>query len=409
MKYSTVLPLLALASNVLAAPVHEHHQHKRAVVYVTETLVAWVDSNGNPVTPSTTATSTTAAAVETTSTAAAATTTSAAATIASAEAKVQTTSTSSPSTTTLSTSTSSSSSSTSTSSTSSTSSTAAAATTTSSSSSGGINGDLSDFESPSSDFEDGTIKCSDFPSGQGVIALDWLDFGGWASVMNENGDTSSSCEDGYYCSYACQAGMSKTQWPSEQPSNGISVGGLYCKGGYLYKSNSDKSTLCEWGNDSSDAVNNIDESIALCRTDYPGSENMVVPTLVEAGSSKPMSVVDEDSYYTWKGGKTSSQYYVNDAGVSVEKGCIWGTDGSGIGNWAPVVLGSGYTDGTTYLSIIPNPNNENAPNYSVKIEATEGSTISGSCSYVDGVYNGGSGSDGCTVAVTSGKANFVFY
>ena len=49
--------------------------------------------------------------------------------------------------------------------------------------------------------------------------------------MNENGDTSSNCKDGYYCSYACQAGMSKTQWPSEQPSNGMSIGGLYCKNG----------------------------------------------------------------------------------------------------------------------------------------------------------------------------------
>ena len=65
--------------------------------------------------------------------------------------------------------------------------------------------------------------------------------------MNENGDTSSNCKDGYYCSYACQAGMSKTQWPSEQPSNGMSIGGLYCKNGKLYRSNTDNDYLCEWG------------------------------------------------------------------------------------------------------------------------------------------------------------------
>ncbi|ODQ62974.1 hypothetical protein WICANDRAFT_27324 [Wickerhamomyces anomalus NRRL Y-366-8] len=338
MKYS-IIPLLALASSVLAAPhahAHEHHLHRRdpAVVYVTQTQVAYVDGNGNPITPSTTATQ--------------------------------------------------------------------AATSTSTS---------QDFEDPSEEFEDGKYKCSDFPSGQGVISLDWLDFGGWASVMNQNGDTSSTCKDGYYCSYACQAGMSKTQWPSQQPSNGISVGGLLCKNGYLYKSNSNKKSLCEWGQDSSYAVNNAKKSIALCRTDYPGSENMVVPTLVEAGSKKPMSVVKEDGYYNWRGGKTSAQYYVNDAGVSVEDGCVWGTEGSGIGNWAPVVLGSGYTDGTTYLSIIPNPNNKNSPNYSLKIVGQDGATAQGDCSYINGKYSGGPGSesDGCTVSVTSGTANFVFY
>jgi hypothetical protein len=202
--------------------------------------------------------------------------------------------------------------------------------------------------------------------------------------------------------------MSKTQWPSEQPSNGISVGGLLCKGGYLYRSKTDTKHLCEWGQDSSNAVNQIDSQIALCRTDYPGSENMVVPTLVQGGESKPISVVIEDSYYTWNGGKTSAQYYVNDASVSVEDGCIWGTEGSGIGNWAPVVLGAGYTNDITYLSIIPNPNNKTPPSYNVKIEATDGSTVNGDCKYEDGTYSG-SGSDGCTVSVTKGTANFVFY
>lgn len=407
MKYS-IIPLLALASSVLAAPhahAHEHHLHRRepAVVYVTQTQVAYVDANGNPVTPTTA------------STAAAATSTS------SSQGDDGSESTSivdkkASQTTTLSSTTAASTTSSSSSSEDETSSATTSQSTSSStsSSSGSIDGDLSDFEDPTEDFEDGVHKCSSLPTGQGVISLDWLDFGGWASVMNEDGETSTSCEDGYYCSYACQAGMSKTQWPSEQPSNGISVGGLYCKNGYLYKSNSDKSTLCEWGQDSSYAVNKVEKSIALCRTDYPGSENMVVPTLVEAGSKKPMSVVKEDGYYTWKGGKTSAQYYVNDAGVSVEDGCIWGTSGSGIGNWAPVVLGSGYTDGTTYLSIIPNPNNEDAPNYSVKIVAEDGATAQGECSYINGKYSGssssgGSSSDGCTVAVTSGTANFVFY
>ncbi|KAH3684701.1 hypothetical protein WICPIJ_004336 [Wickerhamomyces pijperi] len=397
MKISSITTL-AFAASALAAPVHFHHHHKRDVVYVTETKIAYVDGEGNPVATTTTTSqqaATTSQEAATTTQKAATTSQEAATTSQEAATTTQKAATTSKETATTSEQT-----------------TAAAATTTaassSGSSSGGINGDLSDFSDPSEEFQDGTIKCSDFPSGQGVIGLDWLDFGGWASIMNENGDTSTSCQDGYYCSYACQAGMSKTQWPSSQPASGISVGGLLCKDGYLYKSNSDKNTLCEWGQDSSDAVNQVSESISLCRTDYPGSENMVVPTVVEAGSSKPMSVVKEDGYYTWKGGKTSAQYYVNNAGVSYEDGCIWGTDGSGIGNWAPVVLGSGYTDGVTYLSIIPNPNNKTPPNYNVKIVATDGSTAQGNCYYENGVYNG-AGTDGCTVAVSSGKANFVFY
>lgn len=226
--------------------------------------------------------------------------------------------------------------------------------------------------------------------------------------MNENGDTSSTCQDGYYCSYACQAGMSKTQWPSEQPSSGISVGGLYCKSGKLYKSNSDSKYLCEWGAQTSSFVSKLDKDVAICRTDYPGSENMNIPTLLEAGSSAPASVVDSSNYFTWKGGSTSAQYYVNNAGVSIEDGCIWGTSGSGVGNWAPVVLGSGVTGGKTYLSLIPNPNNSDAPNYNIKITGTSGSSVNGECSYIDGSYTG-SGSDGCTVTVSSGSANFVFY
>ncbi len=416
MKYS-IIPLLALASSVLAAPhahAHEHHLHRRdpAVVYVTQTQVAYVDGNGNPITPSTTATQ----AATSTSTSQGDDGSESTSVV---DKKAQTTTLASSSSTSQSTSPSASASASTSNGDNASSSTSSSSSPSSSSSSGsgssgssnGIDGDLSDFEDPSEEFEDGKYKCSDFPSGQGVISLDWLDFGGWASVMNQNGDTSSTCKDGYYCSYACQAGMSKTQWPSQQPSNGISVGGLLCKNGYLYKSNSNKKSLCEWGQDSSYAVNNAKKSIALCRTDYPGSENMVVPTLVEAGSKKPMSVVKEDGYYNWRGGKTSAQYYVNDAGVSVEDGCVWGTEGSGIGNWAPVVLGSGYTDGTTYLSIIPNPNNKNSPNYSLKIVGQDGATAQGDCSYINGKYSGGPGSesDGCTVSVTSGTANFVFY
>lgn len=264
------------------------------------------------------------------------------------------------------------------------------------------------FKNPTQDFEDGKHKCDEVPSGQGVIPIPWVKGikGGWTSIMNEQGQTSSECKDGYYCSYACQPGMSKTQWPDNQPSSGISVGGLYCKDGYLYKSNKQESKLCSWGFDTASFESKLNKELSLCRTDYPGSESMVIPTVLKSGGLAPASVVDSSKYYKWKQGKTSAQYYVNNAGVSAEKGCQWGESGSGIGNWAPVVLGSGKTDGKTYLSLIPNPNNKNKPNFNVKIE---GDDVNGDCSYEDGQYKGGHGSDGCTVTVNSGKARFVFY
>lgn len=312
------------------------------------------------------------------------------------------TSSTSPSTST-STSTSSTSSSSSTPSTSSSSSSSS-----SSSGSGSIYGDLADFSGPSEKFQDGTIPCDKFPSGQGVISIDWIGEGGWSGVENTDTSTGGSCKEGSYCSYSCQPGMSKTQWPSDQPSDGRSVGGLLCKNGYLYRSNTDADYLCEWGVEAAYVVSKLSKGVAICRTDYPGTENMVIPTYVEGGSSLPLTVVDQDTYFTWEGKKTSAQYYVNNAGVSVEDGCIWGTSGSGIGNWAPLNFGAGSTGGVTYLSLIPNPNNSDALNYNVKIVAADDSSnVIGECVYENSEFSGGA--DGCTVSVTSGKAHFVLY
>lgn len=296
---------------------------------------------------------------------------------------------------------------------SSTSSSSTSSSTSTSTSSGGIYGDLEAYVDPTVKFEDGVIACSDFPSGNGVIAIDWLDFGGWSGIENvEDNSTGGDCRDGVYCSYACQPGMSKTQWPTSQPSSGVSVGGLYCDDGYLYRSNTDTDYLCEWGVEAAYAVNELDEAVAICRTDYPGTENMVIPTYVEAGSTLPLTVVNEETYYQWQGQMTSAQYYVNNAGVSYEDGCIWGDSSSDVGNWAPLNFGAGWvssgSSGISYLSLIPNPNNETPPNYSVKIVANDDSTMNGECYYVDGYYNG-DGSDGCTVALTDGTASFVFY
>jgi hypothetical protein len=355
------------------AEYHMHHQHKRAVAYDYVYVTVTVDGNGN--TYEQTTTSTQAQTTNPTTT------------------NVATTESSSTSTSSSSASTSSSSS----------------QNVSNKSYSSSSSGDLGAYQNPTEAFQDGTVPCSQFPGGQGVIALNYLGFGGWSGLYHDDTSTGGSCVDGTYCSYACQPGMSKTQWPSNQPANGVSVGGLYCKNGYLYRTNQNANYLCEWGIDSARVVSEISQSVAICRTDYPGTENMVIPTIVGPGSENYLTTVDEDSYYQWQGLKTSAQYYVNNAGVSQQDGCIWGTAGSGIGNWAPLNFGAGYTNGIAYLSLIPNPNNRNAANFNVKIVAYDSnSVVNGECYYENGQYNG-NGSDGCTVAVASGKAKFVFY
>lgn len=280
------------------------------------------------------------------------------------------------------------------------------------SSSGGnndIGGDLSAFLDPLNAFEDGKVKCSDFPSGQGVIKVPWANLDGWTTIYLASNGGATTCVEGALCSYACQAGMSKTQWPKDQPASGESRGGLSCKNGFLYRTNTDEKYLCKWGAKTSNAVSKLNQVISLCRTDYPGSENMNIPTRLSANGQEPMSVVDEDTYYQWQGKPTSTQYYVNNAGTDVDKGCLWGTDGGGVGNWAPVTLGSGEKGGKTYLSIAKNPNNPSKPNFNVKIQGGSGfKGTSGDCKYENGVITGGTDT-GCTFTVDSGTADFVFY
>lgn len=377
MRINTLSVVIALSALASAVPVanpqpHQHHMHKREAVVVTQTEVHTVYANANGVVEQ--QTQTTAALVDD-SELSAQTTTAAAA----APAPAETTTSSS---------------------------TSAPEATPASNSNSGSQDKSANLSAGSGSFQDGTIPCSQFPSADGIVAVDWVGMGGWASVMAMDGSTSTTCQDGFYCSYACKAGMSKTQWPSNQPADGRSVGGLLCKDGFLYRSNTNADSLCETDVQTGFVQSQLSDVVALCRTDYPGSENMVVPIELTAGSTQPLSVVDEDSYFMWEGKKTSSQYYVNNAGVSVEDGCVWGTAGSGVGNWAPIVLGAGSTGGLTYLSLIPNPNNNSPANYNIKIEATSGSSINGECYYENGQL---SSPDGCTVTVTSGSANIVFY
>lgn len=429
MKYSTAICVAALAGSVVASPIVEanHHQHKRALatqfVYVTRTI----DPNGNEVESTQTSTpddqqqqqgnnngfqQANAAAFGSSSSEAGSSSspaaTSSAVVSSSVAAGSSSVETSSPPASSSGGGSSSSSSSSSPSSSSGDSSSSGGGS--SGGSSGGINGDLKSFSKPTKEFKDGEIDCSDFPSGQGVISLDHLGFGGWSGIYDESDkSTGGSCTEGKFCSYACQAGMSKTQWPSEQPGNGVSVGGLKCKNGKLYRTNKDKDNLCEWGAKAAKIVSKLDKEVSICRTDYPGTENMVLPTVVEGGGENILTVVEQATYYKWQGKPTSAQFYVNNAGVNYKKGCQWGDEGSGIGNWAPLEFGAGSVDGASYLSLIPNPNNKKSANFNVKIEAGPGASLSGNCKYENGKFVGGDENGGCTVTVTNGEAHFVLY
>jgi hypothetical protein len=130
-----------------------------------------------------------------------------------------------------------------------------------------------------------------------------------------------------------------------------------------------------------------------------------VPLNTEPASTNPLTCPDASTYYTHEGLSTTAQYYVNNQGVTLENACIWGTDGTDEGNWAPTFFGVGQdVYGKTYLSIATtiqnNPTNYKPLNYTVKIIGN----ISGNCGLVNGQYcTGGDFSEcntsGCTVSI----------
>lgn len=240
---------------------------------------------------------------------------------------------------------------------------------------------------------------------------------GWTGIQNLNsaGDDidsdGTSCSDNSLCSYSCAPGWQKLQWPSTQPSNGASMGGLKCSGGKLYKTSS-SDQLCGQGNGLVYVENKSGSAVSVCRTDYPGNEAENVPLDIATGTTEPLTCPIEEDYYKHEGSDTSAQYYINPLGVAADPGCSWDGDGNGdSGNSAPIVLGVGELDGTTWLSI-----QQNSPTYmgafSGTVEIT-GDGLSATCKYSNGEYCGANGCTshtvdgaGCTVA-TTGKATFV--
>ncbi|CAC9895852.1 unnamed protein product [Aureobasidium pullulans] len=280
-------------------------------------------------------------------------------------------------------------------------------------------------------FPDGEIDCSDFPSDYGAVSLNYLGLGGWTGIQSPGSGSSllgltnietvtksncggtNCCSEGMYCSYACPAGYQKAHWPTTQGLTGQSVGGLLCKNGKLHKTNPNYKTLCITGSSEVTVLvrNEMSTSAAVCRTDYPGTESETVPVTANPGSVANLTCPDA-TYYEWTGKTTSAQYYVNPAGVSAEDGCQWGSSANPWGNYAPLNLGVGYSNGAAWLAIF-----QNAPTTNEKLDFTitiEGDNMNGYCRYQNGQYCSGknydscSSSSGCTVSVSSGTAYFVF-
>ncbi|ETS87973.1 hypothetical protein PFICI_01801 [Pestalotiopsis fici W106-1] len=312
---------------------------------------------------------------------------------------------------------SSSSSSTSTSTSSAVTSTYAAATTTKSSSSSTATG-------VTADFPDGELDCSTFPSDYGAVAVDWLGTAGWSSIQQVPGFDFSldsvisyivagvsgdSCTEGSFCSYACPDGYVKSQWPTAQGSTGQSVGGLYCNSdGKLQLTRSEYSTLCQPGCGGVSIVNNLSsDGAAVCRTDYPGSESMVIPLWTEPGNTYTLTNIESSSYYVWQGSSTTLQYYINPKGVALEDACVWDstTNPDSAGNWAPINVGVGKNSaGMTYLSIF---NNSPTSTATLDFDVVISGDISGECYYKSGSYP--DGDTGCTVAISDGGSATITF
>jgi hypothetical protein len=261
------------------------------------------------------------------------------------------------------------------------------------------------------EFPDGEISCGDFPSDYGAIALDYLGLGGYSGIQYVSGTaeafseivtaiTGDECHSGAMCSYACPPGYQKSQWPTIQGATGQSVGGLECKLGKLYLTNKNHKQLCIPGVGGVHVQNKMSHSVAVCRTDYPGTESETVPLAASPGTTHDLTCPDGDNYFIWKGKVTSAQYYVNPKGVPTEKACQWGDGSQPIGNWAPINLGVGYTKNGKFLSIFPNsPTTDKPLDFNVKIV---GDNLSDECRYENGKFYDKkgpiAGNSGCTVS-----------
>ena len=264
------------------------------------------------------------------------------------------------------------------------------------------------------EFPSGKIACSEFPSAYGAVPAGYLGLGKWTGIQRtpsfkmgiskaiseiHTAIKGEYCTASSFCSYQCPAGYQKSQWPKEQGATGQSIGGLWCNAdGMLELSNPDQKTLCIKGTGGVKVRNEIGSNACICRTDYPGTESETVALETQPGQEYELTCPDALTYYTWEGGHTSAQYYINPSGNGPEKACTWNSPGSNLGNYSPLNAGVGRgTDGVTYLSLFPNwpTNTDGVLDYKVKIEGG-----SMSCSYEGGKFysQGKQVEKGCTVS-----------
>ena len=258
-------------------------------------------------------------------------------------------------------------------------------------------------------FPNGTIPCSTFPSSYGAVSVPWIGTGGWTSIQQVGSwipgvaisnivtPISGGCTAGSFCSYACPAGYEKSQWPeTSQGATGQSIGGLWCNAaGFLELSRPSHPQICEQGAGGVTVQNKLSGNAAICRTDYPATENMNIPLDTQPGGTYPLTNPVSSNYYVWEGKTTTAQYYVNPMGVAVEDACLWTspTNPSSAGNWAPINFGVGQDNtGTTYISIFANlPTSTATLNFNVEIQGANSE-----CWYRNGQFYGGG--NGCTVS-----------
>ncbi|KAK1757685.1 hypothetical protein QBC47DRAFT_358921 [Echria macrotheca] len=263
------------------------------------------------------------------------------------------------------------------------------------------------------DFPSGKVPCSQVPTDYGAIPVPWLaESDGWTTLMqvgkyvkgmsfnNIVQPKGTGCTPGCMCSYACPPGYQKTQWDEDsQGATGQSVGGLYCnQDGFLELTRPSHPKLCEQGAGGVFVRNELSSNAPVCRTDYPGNEAMTIPLDTQPGQTYPLTNPNSANYYKWQGKPTTAQYYANNEGVPVQKGCDWGSPSDPtVGNWAPTNIGVGQDDsGTTYLSIFPNRPTSNAVlNYNIELEGN----FNGECWLRNGQYTL---PNGCTVGIPKG-------
>lgn len=144
-----------------------------------------------------------------------------------------------------------------------------------------------------------------------------------------------------------------------------------------------------------------------------GTESETLPLELAGGSAEQLANPDQSSYFYWEGKPTTAQYYINPAGFTADKACTWGSSSDdNTGNWAPMNMGVGYSNGVTYLSIFPNePTTDAKLKFNVKFEGDVSPACyydaSSATYYKDGVPNT---SEGCTVGIPQGSsAKVVFH